>query len=367
MCFASEAGHRTIEHMVSFILSLVLAFGAMLLWSIERSYRELPLKELKRRARHGDQLAELLYKPAAYGAHLRLVLGTIALFLLALALLTLVNITGMWLGLIVLGLFVGGLATLASRQMSGLSLWLARQLAGPLAWLLERIHPVTDFVVRFVRRHRHISVHTGLYEKTDLVELLERQKGQPDSRISANEIDLLIHSLTFGDKLVGDVLVPKRVVKLVSASEPVGPVLMDELSKSGHSRFPVYETKRDNIVGILYLHDLVGIRQTGTVDRLMSRKLTYVHEDFTLHQTLQAFLKTKQHLFLVVNSFEELVGIITIEDILEQMIGRPIVDEFDHYDDLRAVAAAAAHHDHHDHEEPVGEAKATTDTPEVVK
>jgi CBS domain containing-hemolysin-like protein len=149
---------------------------------------------------------------------------------------------------------------------------------------------------------------------------------------------------------------------------------MDELSKSGHSRFPVYDDKRDNIVGILYLHDLVGTKKTGRVDTLMSGRLTYVHEDFTLYQTLQAFLRTKQHLFLVVNSFEELVGIITIEDVIEQMIGRAIVDEFDQYDDMRAVAATAARKEHDGHAEPKPEpaerpdnAEATAEPPEVVK
>jgi magnesium and cobalt transporter len=121
---------------------------------------------------------------------------------------------------------------------------------------------------------------------------------------------------------------------------------MGELHASGHSRFPVYEVKKDNIVGVLYLHDLVATKRSGTVSNIMRRKVTYVHEDFTLYQTLQAFIKTKQHLFIVVNSFEEYVGIITIEDVLERVIGKLIVDEFDRYDDLRAVAAAAAHKDH---------------------
>jgi CBS domain containing-hemolysin-like protein len=88
-----------------------------------------------------------------------------------------------------------------------------------------------------------------------------------------------------------------------------------------------------------------------------------VHEDFTLYQALQAFLKTKHHLFLVVNSFEELVGILTIEDVLEQMIGKPIVDEFDRYDDLRAVAAAAAHKDHTEHKKDKAEPEAE---PEII-
>jgi Mg2+/Co2+ transporter CorC len=57
---------------------------------------------------------------------------------------------------------------------------------------------------------------------------------------------------------------------------------------------------------------------------------------------LQAFLKTKRHLFIVVNGFEEVIGIVTIEDVIEQIIGQPIMDEFDQYQDLRAVAIRMA-------------------------
>jgi Mg2+/Co2+ transporter CorC len=70
---------------------------------------------------------------------------------------------------------------------------------------------------------------------------------------------------------------------------------------------------------------------------------------------------------LVVNSFEELVGIITIEDVLEQMIGRPIVDEFDKYDDLRAVAAAAAKKDHVVHKKEKSEPVPTPEAQEMVE
>jgi CBS domain containing-hemolysin-like protein len=199
---------------------------------------------------------------------------------------------------------------------------------------------------------------------------LERQKHQPDNRIEVGELDLIVHALSFGDKQVRDVLVPKRVVQFVNANETVGPVLMGELHKSGHSRFPVFERKHDNVVGVLYLKELVANHKTGKVSDLMSKQLHYVHEDFTLYQTLQAFLKTKQHLFLVVNSFEELVGIITIEDVLEQIVGHPIVDEFDKYDDLRAVAAAAAKKEHYEHQEAEREPKepeATSEAKEVVE
>jgi CBS domain containing-hemolysin-like protein len=359
--------------MLGFILGLLLAAMAIIFWTLVRSYQQVPAKELKRLARSGDDVAALLYRAAAYGISLRVLLTACTLLFGVLSLACLITSVGIWLAILLLLIVggVGGFVLVPSGELTRGSLWLAKRAAPSLGWLLERSQPIFGSIGRFMRKLRPLHLHTGLYEKTDLVELLERQKGQMDSRIAPSEIAMLQHSLTFGDRLVRDALVPKRVIKMVPADESIGPILMDELSKSGHSRFPVYAEKRDNIVGILYLHDLVGTKRTGRVDGIMGKQLTYVHEDFTLYQTLQAFLKTKQHLFLVVNSFEELVGIITIEDVLEQMIGRAIIDEFDRYDDLRAVAAAAARKDHKDHAEPKPEPEVKSQTisesSEVVK
>jgi len=357
--------------MFSFLLGLLLAVVAVVFWTLLRTYQHVPARELKRRARKGDEVAALLYRAVAYGMGLRVLLGGAFLLFGALSLAAFAGAMGLWPALVALGalLALGWIMLVPGDQVTGASLWLAKRAAPGIAWLLERLHAPLDVGVRFVRKFRHVHIHTGLYERSDLVELLERQKGQPDSRISRSEIELLEHAMTFGDKLVSDALVPQRVVKMVGAGESIGPVLMDELSKSGHSRFPVYEGKHSNVVGILYLHDLVGLKKSGSVADVMSRKLTYVHEDFTLYQALQAFLKTKRHLFLVVNSFEELVGIITIEDVLEQIIGQPIMDEFDKYDDMRAVAAATAQKDHEEHQkdrsEPVVEPEESPEsTPE---
>ncbi|HEY4161184.1 MAG TPA: CBS domain-containing protein [Candidatus Saccharimonadales bacterium] len=346
--------------MLDFILGVLCAALAVVSWVLLRTYRHVPRHELKRLARQ-DAVAALLYRAAAYGASLKVLLGSAVTVFGVLALAAFSAIIGLWLAVILLAVLigVGWLVLVPGDELTSSSLWLARKLAPGIAWLLERLAPAIDAGVRFVRGRHGVRVHTGVYEKSDLVELLERQKGQPDSRILESEIELLQHALTFGDRLVTDALVPMRVVKMVAAGETIGPVLMDELSRSGHSRFPVYEGSAAHIVGVLYLHDLVSAKHGGTVADVMSRKLTYVHEDFTLYQALQAFLKTKRHLFLVVNSFEELVGILTIEDVLEQMIGKPIMDEFDKYDDLRAVAAAAAKKEHAEHQK----AKAEPDGP----
>ncbi|MEK7603239.1 MAG: CBS domain-containing protein, partial [Patescibacteria group bacterium] len=202
-----------------------------------------------------------------------------------------------------------------------------------------------------------VHLHTGLYEKQDLIELLERQEAQSDNRMEQAELVLAERALKFGDRLVRDRLVPRRVVKTVSADENIGPLLMDELHKSGHSRFPVFEGKKDNITGTLYMKDLVKSKHGGTVAKAMRSDVCYIHEEQPLFEALQAVLKTHHHLMVVVNSFEEYVGVISLEDVLEELIGQPIIDEFDQYHDLRAVAAKMAADEHEDHEKATSEAQ----------
>ena len=192
-----------------------------------------------------------------------------------------------------------------------------------------------------------------MYVRQDFVDLIEQQRVQADNRIEQSELDVAKHALTYGDKTVGQVMTPRRVVTMVAANDSIGPVLMDELHKSGHSRFPVYDSKPENIVGTLFLRDLGAGKNHGLVSDRMSKHVYYVHEDQSLHDAFQAILKTHHQLFVVVNSFEEFVGIITMEDVLETMVGKLIVDEFDQYDDLRAVAARAARKDHKQNKEPV--------------
>jgi len=337
--------------MLSFLFGVVCAAIALIGLALLKTYSHVPAKELARQARKGDTVAGLLYRAATYGASLRVLLWFIIGLALAGSVIIFAGILPTWLAVIFVALIVWvGFAWIPTANLSKLGIRLARQLAPPIAWLLDRLQPLNSRITRFVRRHRPITVRTGLYEKSDLVELLERQKHQPENRIPHGEIDLLQHALTFGEKQVIDVLIPSRVVSFVSVEEPIGPILMEELHKSGHSRFPVFEGTQDKIIGILLMRDLIANKKAGKVADVMRKHVSYVHEDFTLYQTLQAFIKTKQHLFIVVNAFEEQVGIITIEDVIEQIVGKLIIDEFDNYDDLRSVAATAAKKEHAEHQ-----------------
>lgn len=332
------------------LLLIILAIMALLAVSLQRTYSRYSLKELKRQAREGDDLAEALVKAVSYGYSLRAILWLLVGVTSAGFFVLVSQQAPLWFALTSSALLVWlGFVWLPAARVSFVSEKIASWLAPVFAKLLQYVHPLLDWVLRLVRRFHKVHIHTGLYDKYDLIELLERQEVQADNRVEKTELDIARHALQFGDITVGEKMIPRRKVKMVSASETLGPITMDELHASGHSRFPVYDGKQDNIVGTLFLHDLVRVKAGGNAKTHMRTEAYYLHEDQTLHDALQAVLKTHRHLFVVVNSFEEYVGIITSEDILEAIVGRPIIDEFDNYEDLRAVAARDAVEEHQEH------------------
>lgn len=336
------------------IILLVLASLTLFFISLQRTYSRIPAKELKRRARHGDAVAATIHKASVYGYSLRFVLWIFiglaagAFFVYASRWLPL------WLALPSSALVVWlGFIWIPSGEITSVGQAAASHIAPILARILYYLHPIIERVRSVVSRFRPVHIHTGLYEKADLLDLIDYQQVQADNRIDAIELDIARGALTFGDRLIRDVMTPRRAVKMVSVDEGLGPVVLAELHDSGHSRFPVFEGKHDNIVGILFLRDLVKKHSGGKVRSAMKKPVIYLHEEQTLLDALQAVLKTHSHLFIVVNSFEEYVGIITIEDVLEKIVGQPIVDEFDEYEDIRAVVAKTAEKEHKQHQDDI--------------
>ncbi len=347
------------------VFSLLLVCATLLTISLEKAYYRVSTKELKRRAREGDIFAAGLYKAAGYGTSLRLLLWTLIGISAAGFFVVISNSVSSWAAFLMSSFLVWfGFAWLPNSHAQALSSRLAKWLAPFLGWVLNRLHPLLDWLARLIKRFRPLHFHSGLYRKEDLLELLNQQASQADNRMTKQELDIASHALQFGNKVVRDIMVPRRAVKVVNVKDTVGPILINELHESGHSRFPVYEGKKDNIVGTLYLHDLVGLKAEGAVKEVMQKKAYYVHEEQSLYDVLQASLRTHHQLFVVVNGFEEFVGVIGMEDVVEQIIGEPILDEFDRYEDLRAVAQRSAKAEHKEHDEPE---KATSETPEVLE
>jgi len=321
------------------ILLLVLVFlKCLLLYKISRA---LPLHELRRRGRaSADKRIGALYKLLSFRASLQIIIllagaasGT-ALFLLA------AQVSG-WLTAALIVVVSWMVLDDRFAVTPGSWLWKITSYTAPV------IVPVVDFLQpllgRIASSVSHPKIHSGVYEREDLLELLGRQKSQIDNRISETELKAARGALTFGDKTVGSVMTPRKAAAWVSADDPIGPKLMDDLHKTGFTRFPVIAASSKPVnpeaVGTLYLTDLLSnLEKPGMVHDIMKKDAHFINESHTLKQALDGFLKSGQHLLVVVNNFEEVVGVLTLEDVLSQILGEKINDEFDRYHDKRAVA-----------------------------
>jgi CBS domain containing-hemolysin-like protein len=330
---------------------MVLSILAFLFSTLRSAYQATSLKELHHRQKHGDTEAGLLLLVARYEVSSDVILLSLMIIFGASAVVLATYVFNWILAL----LFIVGLiwvVFIRNNPPSQLGTAIASKIAPYFAQLLLALQPLNDQGDHFFSGHPRIT-HTKVYDKTDLLELLDMQMHVSGSEVDSSEIDIAKHALTYGDKIVKDYMTPRRIVRFVDGNEPVGPILINELHESGFSRFPVWGDDENTIVGTLYMHDLVQQKRRGIVKNAMKSQVYYVNESSTLQGVLAAFLRTKHHLFIVVNEFEEIVGIITIEDILEQILGRKIVDEFDQYEDLRAVAKQqAAKKDAKEHKKP---------------
>lgn len=175
-------------------------------------------------------------------------------------------------------------------------------------------------------------------------EELEHLVTQSGAILTSDEKKFITNGLHFNQKTVESIMTPRGVVETISKQELLGPLTLDELHKTGHSRFPVIDGDIDHVVGILHIKDLLslGKKETETAETAMEKRVFYINAEQTLDHALAAFIKTRHHLFIVVNGYRETAGILTLEDTIEALLGREIVDEFDVHDDLRLVAARSA-------------------------
>jgi CBS domain containing-hemolysin-like protein len=224
-----------------------------------------------------------------------------------------------------------------SMQLTVHAAQFAAFLAPGVVKILYYAHSPLDIAANFAGRYRELPRHTRLYEKQDILELLERQEAQVDNRLLKEELELARQALSFDEKHASQVVQPRDVANLVDADEAIGPVLLDKLHKSGQSSFLVYKDEKDNIIGSLAMRDAVTAKQGGRVFDLVRSDLMFVNEDFTLRQVLAAFQKTGHNVGVVINRFEEFIGVVTLNDIIRELVGES-EDAVANYEDKVAVA-----------------------------
>jgi CBS domain containing-hemolysin-like protein len=315
---------------------LLLSLGGVV---IRKTYFRLPVRELKRRAEKHDATARTLYRAVAYRSSLRGLLWLYIGFTAAAGLILLTREIKVWAGLLVVGpLLWIAFSLIPASRTTRFGTWLTLLVTPFIAWLLNYLHPLLNRGADKVQRRYTAPDHTKLFEREDLVRLIERQQHQEDSRFTAEELEIASRALSFDDYRVSDVMTPRKKIKIALADDTLGPILINEVHETGEEQALVRETAKGAFVGSLHFNQL-GIESKGKVRDIMTPKVYYVHEADSLGQALHAFFVTNHPVFVVVNSSEEYVGIITVEHMLRVLLSHLPGDDFEQYADLEAVAA----------------------------
>jgi magnesium and cobalt transporter len=169
-------------------------------------------------------------------------------------------------------------------------------------------------------------IHPGPDSTDELIETLAEAE---DNQIINTESRLMLEGvIRMADMTASDVMLAAPRMDLLSIEDPVDE-LLHQVIDTGHSRFPVYEGERDNIIGILLAKDLLKLQRAPELNiRALLRPAVFVPESKGLNDLLRQFRDNRNHLAIVIDEYGRTAGLITIEDVLEQIVGE-IEDEFD--------------------------------------
>ena len=169
-------------------------------------------------------------------------------------------------------------------------------------------------------------IHPGPDSTAELIETLV--DAQDNDIIGAESRVMLEGVIRMADQTAGDVMVAAPRMDLINIDSPYDEILHIVID-TAHSRFPVYEGEIENIIGILLAKDLLKLHRAPELNiRALLRPATFVPESKGLNDLLREFRGNRNHLAIVIDEFGRVAGLITIEDVLEQIVGE-IEDEFD--------------------------------------
>lgn len=186
--------------------------------------------------------------------------------------------------------------------------------AKPMAWALDKV------------LGRELPT---IYSKAELVKIIEEHGDAYNSDLEEHEEELATNALLFADKTVGQIMTHRDQIVAVESRTKLTRRAINKIVSTGHSRILVYHRTLDHVIGMLFIKELV--LQTGnqtTAGRICHRSVVTTSPMTRLHTVLRKFIKNKRHLF-VVKSRGKTVGVISIEDVIEEILGREIMDEHD--------------------------------------
>ena len=220
----------------------------------------------------------------------------------------------------------------------GATFW--RPLAIPVAytilWLIKLVYPlvwISTRLTNFLGRNRQSEI-----SRDDIVAMASL--GHKEGTLISQENQYLYNLLRLREIPTEEVLTPRTVVHMLDQSLTVNQAL-EEADTRRFSRIPVFAENRENITGKVLRHDLYEAERSGRgSERVLdiARPVIRVSEKLPVQQLLDQFIRQKAHLFLVEDEFGQVAGIVTLEDAIETLLGREIIDESDIVADMQQLA-----------------------------
>lgn len=331
---------------LSALAVLVLLFASALFSSAETSFTAASRARIHRLAREGNRRALII--EALFDLRER-VIGSILLANNLVNIMASALATGLLIGLVgasgvlyatilmtVLIVLFGEVLpkTFALSRPERLALMLAPLLRG-LIWLLwpalKAIECVTHPILRLIiaKPTADAAAFSSQEEIRGAIDLHAQEGGMVEEHKQ-----MLGSILDLDDVVIGDVMVHRQKIEMIDADEPVEKIIR-HVVKSSHTRIPLYRNNPENIIGILHAKDVLralsrrGAKPIGAIniERIMSRPV-FAPDTTTLREQLNAFITLRNHFALVVDEYGGLQGLVTLEDILEEIVG-DITDEHD--------------------------------------
>jgi magnesium and cobalt transporter len=181
-------------------------------------------------------------------------------------------------------------------------------------------------------------IHPGPDSIEELLETL--LEAEHNTLIGPESRRMLEGVIRMADMSAGDVMVPSTRMDMVHIGDAFDDML-NVVIDTAHSRFPVFDGERENIIGILMAKDLLKLRRAPELNiRALLRPAVFVPESKGLNDLLRDFQSNHNHLAIVIDEFGRVAGLVTIEDVLEEIVGE-IEDEFDIVEDEGDIFALA--------------------------
>ncbi|NCN11845.1 DUF21 domain-containing protein [Candidatus Kaiserbacteria bacterium] len=328
---------------MEYFISTVLVILSGLFSGLTLGILSLDAQSLRRRAKHGDKDAAIIYPIRQKG---NLVLATLLLGNVV------VNTTlSIFLGTIASGVVAGFIATglivifgeiVPQAVISRYALWFGARtiwftriaiiIASPV------VYPIAKALDYFLG-----SEMPTIYSKKELMEIISEHEDSEHSTIDEDEERIVHGALQFSHMMVREVMTPAERVVSFDENQRLNEEFYTQVYEHGFSRLPIYSGDPSNIIGIMYVKDLIVEDENITIketEDAFDANCLAVRAGDKLDVVLGRMLKSKHHIAIVRNQNKRFVGVISLEDIIEEIIQQEIVDEDDEDPVARVLATA---------------------------